>query len=73
MPGKGCQIGSMSVPHPCHTKGTTEVMSSHSQALQTVSELGISRSALTVKCPPKQQVPRSSRGRGAYQIPGQRC
>jgi hypothetical protein len=41
-----------SVPHSCHTKGTTAVMSSHSKALQTASELGSSRSALTVKCPP---------------------
>jgi hypothetical protein len=31
-------------------------MSSHSKALQTASELGTSRSALTVKCPPKQPV-----------------
>jgi hypothetical protein len=29
-------------------------MSSHSKALQTVAELGTSRSTLTVKCPPKQ-------------------
>ena len=31
-------------------------MSSHSRALQMTCELGTSRSALTVKCPPKQLV-----------------
>jgi hypothetical protein len=31
-------------------------MSSHSRALQMTCELGTSRSALTVKCPPKQPV-----------------
>lgn len=31
-------------------------MGSHSKALQTASELGTSRSALTVKCPPKQPI-----------------
>jgi hypothetical protein len=49
-----------SVPHTCHDEGRTAVMSSHSKALQTASELGTSRSALTVKCPPKQPV-KSSR------------
>ncbi len=33
-------------------------MSSHSRALQTASELETSRSAPTVKCPPKQLVTR---------------
>ena len=42
------------VPRTCHDEGRTAVMSSHSKALQTASELGTSRSALTVKCPPKQ-------------------
>ena len=40
---------STGVPHSCHDTGRTTVMSSHSRALQTVSELGISRSALTMK------------------------
>ena len=31
-------------------------MSSHSKALQTVYELGTSRSMPTVKCPPKQPI-----------------
>jgi hypothetical protein len=31
-------------------------MSSHSEALERATELGTSRSALTVKCPPKQWV-----------------
>ncbi len=31
-------------------------MNSHSRALQMTCELGTSRSALTVKCPPKQPV-----------------
>lgn len=41
---------SIGVPHTCHDEGTTKVMSSHSKALQTASELETSRSALTVKC-----------------------
>ena len=31
-------------------------MSGHSRALQMTCELGTSRSALTVKCPPKQPI-----------------
>jgi hypothetical protein len=37
------------VPHSCHDKGRTAVMSSHSKTLQTASELGTSRSAVIVK------------------------
>jgi hypothetical protein len=47
-----------SVPHPCHTSEKAAVMSSHSKALQTKSELGTSRPALTAKCSPKQSVTR---------------
>lgn len=47
---------SASMPHACHDDRTTTVMGSHSKALQMVSELGTSRPALTVKCPPKQPI-----------------
>jgi hypothetical protein len=44
------------VPQTCHDLGATAVIDSHSKTPQTASELGTSRSALTVKCPPKQPV-----------------
>jgi hypothetical protein len=38
------------VPHSCHDEKRTAVIGSHSRALQMASELGKSRSTLTVKC-----------------------
>jgi hypothetical protein len=38
----------LSAPHSCHDERKTAVANSHSRAPQTASELGASRSALTI-------------------------